>query len=142
MTSTNITWLYRASVAVAAACAALAVWSWLPTSTGDGTTALVSFWLVVPVILPGMIMSIRRQPNRNSPLAMWFHVRWFLSGAPRWAVVVWFLALAGTLLTMVTGVKPGTPDPAGFARMFAMMAFYFAVTGVLTYRALAREQHA
>ncbi|WP_147433003.1 hypothetical protein [Catellatospora citrea] len=142
MTSTYFTRLHRASLAVAALSAALAVWSWLPASTGHESTALVAFWLVVPVILPGMIMSIRRQPNRNSPLAMWFHVRWFLSGAPRWAAVLWFLSLAATVLTMVTGIKPGSHDPAGFARMFAMMAFYFAVTGVLTYRALAQEQQA
>ncbi|MEU8001006.1 hypothetical protein AB0B66_07580 [Catellatospora sp. NPDC049111] len=141
MTSTNITWLHRASVAVAAVCAALAVWSWLPANTGDDTLAHVSFLLVFPVVLPGMIVSMRRMPNRNSPLAMWHYFRWFLSGAPRWAVALWVLALAGAILAPLTVVGPSI-HPAAFARAFTMMALYFAVTAVLIYRALAREQRA
>ncbi|GAB4052217.1 hypothetical protein [Catellatospora paridis] len=141
MTSKYFTRLHRASLTVAALSAALAVWSWLPANSGDETIGLVSFWFVVVIILPGMIVSMRRQSNRNSPLAMGRHVRWFLSGAPRWTVALWALTLAGTLLTMLTGLLPGNPGPAGLARMFAMMAFYFAVTGVLIYRKLAQEQH-
>ncbi|MEU8079175.1 hypothetical protein AB0B31_27485 [Catellatospora citrea] len=140
MTSTYFTRLHRASLAVAALSAALAVWSWLPANDGDETIGLVSFWFVVAIILPGMIVSMRRQSNGNNPLAMGRQVRWFLSGAPRRAVALWALSLAGTLLTMLTSLTPGNPDPA-LARTFAMMAFYFAVTGVLIYRKLAREQH-
>lgn len=134
--------LHRATLVVAALSAALAVWSWLPANSGDETTGLVSFWLVVLIILPGMIVSMRRQSNRNNPLAMARQVRWFLSGAPRPVVALWALTLAGTLIAMLTSFKPGTHDAAGLARVFAMMAFYFAVTGVLIYRKLAGEQQA
>ncbi|WP_155372757.1 hypothetical protein [Catellatospora vulcania] len=143
MTSTNITWLYRASVAAAAVSAALAVWSWWPTRTGgDSLMIFLPMCLVIMVILPGMLVSSRRQPNRNSPLAMWHHVRWFLRDAPRWAAAVWFLALAAAVASMLTVLEPGIPGPDVAVRMFPAAAFYFAVTGALTYRALARDQQA
>ncbi|GAA1414203.1 hypothetical protein GCM10009662_60170 [Catellatospora coxensis] len=102
-------------------------------------------WLVVPVMLPGMMVSLRRVNPRSrmgNLVETWHHIHWMLAGAPRWATALWILTLAGAILTLPLGARAISHDPPGPARACSMFALYFAVTAVLTYRALAREKAA
>jgi hypothetical protein len=145
VTSTNLTWLGRASVAVAFVCAAALAWSWLPAQAGDGFVLIfMPTTLALAVAIPGILVSLRRlQPGEGRQAStMGAYLRWLLAAAPRWAQAFWALALGVAMLEIVRAMLAGRSHPADNVHTFTATALYFAVTAALIYRALAREQQA